>query len=248
LQNSAHRVRQLSNDSVPAALTPKCSCRHLYRGETLLRIGESLIALFVVRLGHLKSLILSEDGSAQVTEFVMVADVIGLDGIHTGYHQSEVVALDDAEVFVLPLAQCEEWSRTSAYAQRVMTRTLASKAERCRDHMVMLGTMHAEQRLATFLLDLSERYGRLGYSRSEFMFRMTRYDMGSYLGLQLETVSRALSHLQRQGLIQLQGKSIALLDFSALWRLSGTSADRQRSTIDPILNRDGELQSAHSAH
>jgi CRP/FNR family transcriptional regulator len=247
LQNRAHRVRQLSDYSIPA-LIPKCSCRHLYRGETLHQIGESLIALFVVRLGHLKSLILSEDGSAQVTEFLMIADVIGLDGIDTGYHLSEVVALDDAEVFVLPFTQCEQWSRTSAYAQRVMARTLASKAERSRDHMVMLGTMHAEQRLATFLLDLSERYGRLGYSRSEFMFRMTRYDMGSYLGLELETVSRALSHLQRQGLIQLQGKSIALLDLPTLWQLSGTSPDRRRTFIDPILNQDGVLQSMHSAH
>jgi CRP/FNR family transcriptional regulator len=197
--------------------------------------------LFVVRLGHLKSLTLSEDGLVQVTEFLMAGDVIGLDGIDTGRHQSEVVALDDAEVFVLPFAQCEQWSQASAHAQRLLARTLASKIERGHEHIVMLGTMQADQRLATFLLDLSERYSRLGYSRSQFVLRMTRQDIGSYLGLKLETVSRGLSHLQQQGFIQLQGKSIALLDLSALGRLSGISRDRRRPPVAPILSHEGEL-------
>ena len=88
---------------------------------------------------------------------------------------------------------------------------------------------------------------RLGYSRSRFMLRMTREDVGSYLGLKLETVSRMLSHLQQEGVIQVQGKSIALLDFPALWRVSGTSAHHQRSAIDPILDRNGALMVAKEA-
>lgn len=247
MQNRAHRIR-LASDwsdysvSAPRGV-PRCSRRHLRRHETLHHAGESFTVLFVVRLGHLKSLTLSADGYVQVTEFLMAGDVIGLDGIDTGRHQSEVVALDDAEVFVLPFAQCEQWSQGSAHAQRLLARTLACKIERGHEHMVMLGTMHANQRLATFLLDLSERYGRLGYSHSQFVLRMTRQEIGSYLGLKLETVSRGLSHLHQSGLIQLQGKTIALLDLPAMWRLSGTSRDRRRAAMDPILNHDGELQS-----
>jgi CRP/FNR family transcriptional regulator, anaerobic regulatory protein len=242
LHDLVHHVHQQGGYSVPAPLNaPKCARRHLRRHETLHRTGEQLSALFIVRLGILKSLTLSEDGLVQVTDFLMATDVIGLDGICTGRHQSEVVALDDSEVFVLPYAQCEQWSRASAHGQRLMARTLASKIERGHEHMIMLGTMHMEQRVATFLLDLSERFGRFGYSRSQFMFRMTREEIGSYLGLKLETVSRALSHLQRQGFVQLQGKSIALLDFPALRRISGTSRDRQRPAVPSLLNQEGEL-------
>jgi CRP/FNR family transcriptional regulator, anaerobic regulatory protein len=240
-----HLHRQSDYSSVPPPLNaPKCARRRLRRHETLHRAGELFSVLFIVRLGILKSLTTSEDGLVQVTDFLMATDVIGLDAICTGRHQSEVVALDDSEVFVLPYAQCEQWSRASAHGQRLMVRTLASKIERGNEHMIMLGTMHMEQRVATFLLDLSERYGRFGYSRSQFMFRMTRQEIGSYLGLQLETVSRTLSHMQRQGVIQLQGKSIALLDFPALWRISGTSRARQRPAVPSLLNQEGELAAA----
>ena len=244
MQNRAHRIHQTSDYPVPLPRSAsRCSRRYLRRHETLHRAGESFTVLFVVRLGHLKSLTLSEDGLVQVTEFLMAGDVIGLDGIDTGRHQSEVVALDDAEVFVLPFAQCEQWSQASAHAQRLLARTLASKIERGHEHIVMLGTMQADQRLATFLLDLSERYSRLGYSRSQFVLRMTRQEIGSYLGLQLETVSRALTRLQQEGVIHIQGKLIALLDFAALREVSGTTPGHQGPVVDPILNQEGELLS-----
>ena len=92
-----------------------------------------------------------------------------------------------------------------------------------------------------FLLDISERYGRLGYSRSQFMLRMTRQDIGSYLGLQLETVSRLLSHFQREGFIQVQGREISMLDFPALWHLTGHTPDIFRPMIEPILEVQGNL-------
>ena len=112
---------------------------------------------------------------------------------------------------------------------------------RSHDHMLLLSATRAEQRVAMFLLGLSERYRRLGESRSRFALRMTRQDIGSYLGLQLETVSRLLSHFQREGFIQVQGREIALLDFPALWRLSGHSPDSHRPVIEPILDAEGNL-------
>ena len=110
----------------------------------------------------------------------------------------------------------------------------------------MLGSMRAEQRLATFLLDQSERYGRIGYSRTQFRLRMTRQEIGSYLGLKLETVSRLLSRFHQEGSIHVQGKSISLLDINALLQVSGTSANRPRAAIDPILDRDGQLAGSPS--
>ena len=95
---------------------------------------------------------------------------------------------------------------------------------RQRSLMLLLGTMRADQRLAAFLLDLSERYHTRGYSSSEFILRMTREEIGSYLGLKLETVSRLLSRLQQEGLIQVQGRVVKLLERAALKELVGQSS------------------------
>jgi len=121
-------------------------------------------------------------------------------------------------------------------------RTMGYEVSRSHDLMHLLGAAHAAQRVAIFLLDMSSRYGHLGYSPSQFVLRMTRQDIGSYLGLTLETVSRLLAYLQREELIQVQGKSIALLDFPALWQLSGDSPDREKPAVDPILDREGDLR------
>ena len=223
-----------------------CSVRHFDRGEPLCSVGESFRALFVVRSGNLKSYVVSRNGLIQVTGFQVAGDVVGLDGIDRCVYQSDVVALADSEVFVLPFVQCEQWSRESAYGQHLLMRTLARETCRGQQHMLALGTMRAEQRMAIFLLDLSQRYERLGLSRSEFVLGMLRQDIGSYLGLTLETVSRLLSRMQRDGVLQVQGKSIALLDFPALWRLAGTAHEHhQHLALDPIVDREGNLAAPH---
>jgi CRP/FNR family transcriptional regulator len=127
----------------------------------------------------------------------------------------------------------------------MMLRTMAHEIVRSQDLMIMLGTMRAEQRVALFLLDLSQRYGRLGYSQTQFLLRMTRQEIGSYLGLKLETVSRILSHFQQEGYLQVQGRSISLLDLPALGQLSGLSPDRSRVAPESILDREGEFVQDH---
>jgi CRP/FNR family transcriptional regulator len=236
--------------SVRADIVPlphrACSVRHFDRGESLCSVGEAFRALFVVRSGNLKSYVVSRNGLVQVTGFQVAGDIVGLDGIDRSVYQSDVVALADAEAFVVPFVQCEQWSRESAYAQHLLMRTLARETYRSHQHMLALGTMRAEQRMAIFLLDLSQRYGRLGLSRSEFVLGMLRQDIGSYLGLTLETVSRLLSRMQRDGLLQVQGKAISLLDFPMLWRLAGTTPENdQHLALDPIVDREGNLATAH---
>lgn len=220
---------------------PKRAHQRVRRGETLLDIGDSFFRLYVVRVGFLKCLTLSDGGLMQVTGFMMTDDVIGLDGIDTGQYQSQVVALEESELFILPFAECQQWSRKSAPGQLLMMRALAREIARQQEHMILLGSMPADQRVATFLLEFSERFGRLGYSRSQFLLRMTRQEIGSYLGLKLETVSRMLSRFQHEGLIQIQGRSIVLLDFPTLWWLSGRSPNYPRPRPEAILDRKGDL-------
>ena len=242
----ALRARPVASADPPAAPSsvtplkpPNCMRRQVRRGETLFGAGDTFGTLFVVRVGFFKSLASSANGQVQVTGFPMVADVLGLDGIDTGFHQCDVVAFDNAEVFVLPFAECEQWARETAHGQRMLRRALAREITRSHDHMLLLSAARAEQRVAIFLLDMAERHRRLGDSRSRFALRMTRQDIGSYLGLQLETVSRLLSHFQREGFIQVQGREIALLDFPALWRLSGHAPDSHRPMVEPILDPQG---------
>jgi CRP/FNR family transcriptional regulator len=218
-----------------------CSRRRLVRGESLCTAGDSFRALHIVSTGALKCFVTSHNGAVQITGFPIAGDIVGLDGIDTGLHQSGAVALADAEVFVLPFAQCERWSQESAYGQHLLMRTLALETIRSQRHMLALGMMRADQRMALFLLDFSLRYERLGLSRSTFVLGMPRQDIGSYLGLTLETVSRLLSRLQREGLLQVQGRFIDLLDFPALRRLAGERAQRERTALVPIVDGMGRL-------
>jgi CRP/FNR family transcriptional regulator, anaerobic regulatory protein len=217
----------------------KCERHRLRRGETLVCAGDKFHALYVIRRGVLKTFATSADGLIHVTGFPMAGEMVGLNGIGTGVHRNHVVALEDADLFALPFPRVEQWVQQFSHAQALMMRTLAHEILRSQDLMFMLGAMRAEQRLALFLLDLSRRYERMGMSRSRFILRMTRQDIGSHLGLQLETVSRSLSRMHCAGHIQVQGKSIALLDFAALWHLSGASPNNQRAALDPIIDCDG---------
>jgi CRP/FNR family transcriptional regulator, anaerobic regulatory protein len=234
-----------ANSGVRADVHPlqrrACSRRRLHRGEALCSAGELFRTLHVVCSGALKCFVMSHNGAIQVTGFQIAGDIIGLDGIGSGLHQSNAVALVDSEVFVLPFAQCEQWSQESAYSQHLLMRTLAQETIRDRQHMLALRTMRAEQRMAGFLLDLSRRFERLGDSSSRFMLGLPRQDIGNYLGLTLETVSRLLSRLQREGMLQVEGRSIVLLDFPALRQLVGASTERRYAALDPLVDRLGNF-------
>jgi len=196
----------------------------LRKGDTLYRAGASFTALYAIRSGSLKTLILAEDGRDQVAGYHMTGETVGLDGIGSNVHECQAIALEDSEVCVLPFDRIERAAREYGSFQRNVHRCLSREIGRQRSMMLLLGTMRADQRLAAFLLDLSERYRARGYSSSEFILRMTREEIGSYLGLKLETVSRLLSRLQQEGLIQVQGRVVKLLERAALKALVGQSS------------------------
>ena len=167
---------------------------------------------------------LAEDGREQVSGYHMLGDIIGLDGIGTDQHGCQAVALEDTEVCVLPFDRLEHLAQNVAALQRNLYQLLSKEISRDQNIMLLLGSMRAEERLAVFLLNLAERYRLRGYSSTEFVLRMTREEIGSYLGLKLETVSRLFSRFQEEGLIQVQGRAVKLLDPTALKRLIGQRA------------------------
>ncbi len=200
--------------------------RSVKRGDYIFRAGTPLHALYAIRTGFMKSCVLHEDGREQVAGFHMMGDLIGMDAIGSGQHLCDALALEDSEVCEIPLKSLELLSREIPSLQhhfhRIMSREIA------RDHgvMLLLGSMRAEERLAVFLLNLSQRFAARGYSSTEFHLRMTREEIGSYLGLKLETVSRTLSQFQSQGLIAVQNKHLRILKIDSLRELVGQHSCR----------------------
>jgi CRP/FNR family transcriptional regulator len=185
--------------------------KRVRRGETLYRAGDAFESIYAVRSGFVKSSVVLEDGRDQVTAFHMAGEIVGMDGIGNDRHAADVVALEDSEVCVIPYARLEE-----AGLGRQLSKVMSRELVRDQGVMMLLGTMRAEERLAAFLLNLSQRFRARGYSHNEFHLRMTREEIGSYLGLSLETVSRLFSRFQADALIAVQQKHIRILDTDGL--------------------------------
>ncbi len=191
------------------------------RGDYLYRSGSKFESLYAIRTGFFKTQVLHEDGREQVTGFQMPGEIIGLDAISTDSHSCDAVALEDSEICELPFNRLEELSRQLPTLQRHLHKIMSREIVRDQGIMLLLGSMRAEERLAAFLLNLSQRFAARGYSATAFRLRMTRHEIGSYLGLKLETVSRTLSSFQETKLIAVQNKSIELLNLPHLRRLVG---------------------------
>jgi CRP/FNR family transcriptional regulator len=193
----------------------------LDKNETLYRVGEPFHALYAIRVGSLKTKMLVEDGREQVAGYHMPGEIIGLDGVGTDRHGTEAIALEDSEVCVMPFVSVEDLARSLPALQQNLHKVMSREIAQEQSVMLLLGSMRAEERLAAFLLNLSDRYRCRGYSATEYVLRMTRKEIGSYLGLKHETVSRLFSHFQKKGFIRVHGRTVKLLDPSALMQVAG---------------------------
>jgi CRP/FNR family transcriptional regulator len=191
------------------------------KGTSLFRESQKFEFLYAIRSGCFKTTMLIEDGREQVTGFHMAGDILGLDGIGGCAYTCGAVALENAEVSVLPLRQYERLSQSNASMQQHLYKIMSREIARDHNMMLLLGTMRAEERVAAFLLNLSERYTAGGYSSREFTLRMTREEIGSYLGLKLETVSRMFSKFHHDGLVNIQQKNIRILNTDKLRQVIG---------------------------
>jgi CRP/FNR family transcriptional regulator len=190
--------------------------RRVKRGDHLYRAGAPFDAIYAIRSGFFKTDVLLEDGRDQVTGFQMAGELLGLDGISSEHHTCNAVALEDSEICAIPFSRLESLSREIQTLQRHFHKVMSREIVRDHGVMMLLGTMRAEERLAAFLLNLSQRFTARGFSHSEFNLRMTREEIGSYLGLKLETVSRAFSRFQDEGFISVQQKHIRILNVVGL--------------------------------
>jgi CRP/FNR family transcriptional regulator len=193
--------------------------RRVKRGEALYQSGAEFSAIYAIRSGSFKASLFDGEGREQVSGFFMGGELLGLEGLGSGAYQATAIALEDSEVCVLPYALIEELAREIPALQRRLHTVLAREIVRDHGVMMLLGTMRAEQRLATFLLNLSARSKRRGYSSSDFHLRMSREEMGSYLGLKLETVSRLFSQFHDARLIEVDYRHVRILDVQGLERL-----------------------------
>jgi len=169
-----------------------------------------------VRRGTFKSTLMLQDGREHVTGFSMAGELLGLDGVAAGAHASTATTLEDAEICSIPYARLAELSAVSPGLQQVLSRLMSREIVREHGLMALLGTMNAEERVASFLLNISRRLKARGYSPREFHLRMTRAEIGSYLGLKLETISRTLSGFQQQRLLAVDRKHVRIVDFDGL--------------------------------
>ena len=196
--------------------------RKIAAGEVLYREGDKFQFIYAVRSGTFKSSLMLTDGREQVSGLHIAGEMLGLDGVAAGKYASSATALEDTEVCAIPYAHLNELAAQSPNLQMVVTRLMSREIVREHNLMMLLGSMNAEERLAAFLLNLSQRMRARGYSPCEFHLRMSRAEIGSYLGMKLETVSRTFSAFQQQRLLEVDKKHIRITDLEGLMRIFET--------------------------
>lgn len=190
--------------------------RPLRRGEHLFRTGDRFEAVHAVRTGAVKTYALSEDGTEQVTGFYLPGEILGMDGIHAAHHKSSARALDSTTVCRIPFGRLEELSHRMPSLQHHLFSLMSNEICSERELHMLLGKKSADDRLAAFLVTLSERHRRRGVSPDFFRLPMSRYDIANYLGLAVETVSRIFTRFQKTGVLRVEGREVTILDHDAL--------------------------------
>ena len=231
--NATHQMKTLCSTCslrelcLPVGLMPNefTQLDAVIRQSRRLKKGEyPFTSLFAIRAGFFKTTVASQDGRDQVTGFFMSGELIGMDGICSHIHSCDAVALEDSEVCELPFTHIEELGQDIPSLRSHFFRLMSREIVRDQGVMLLLGNMRAEERLAAFLLNLSQRLYSRGFAANDFILRMSREEIGSYLGLKLETVSRTLSKFHHEGLISVEHKHIKILDATTLKKMvSGCS-------------------------
>lgn len=197
-------------------------------GHRIHTIGQPFDTLYIVNSGFLKTVLIDEFGNDQVLSFPMKGDLLGVDGIHGKQHASEAVALSDCDLILLPFKKLTALGRVHLELEHAMYGVMSRELVREQMMVGMLGALSAEARVARFLVTLAERFAQMGYSSKIFNLRMTRHEIGSYLGLTLETVSRTLSAFNEIGLISVDQRTIEIKNAESLRTLRRLPPSRSR--------------------
>jgi CRP/FNR family transcriptional regulator, anaerobic regulatory protein len=204
--------RELGQDDLDSFSAIARLKRKIQRAASLFRAGDPLVSVYVVRSGTFKTVTVCRCGKQKITGFYLSGDMIGLDAFNDCMHPYDAIALEDSEVCVIPVHHLERMASAVPALQKQLIRALSCDISRDHGLMQLLGCMDAEQRVARLLLNLVQRYHRLGYARDELLLHMTRDEIASYLDLSSETVSRVLSRLQLKGLLAVHQRHIQFTD------------------------------------
>jgi CRP/FNR family transcriptional regulator, anaerobic regulatory protein len=195
----------------------------LKRGEVLYRMGQPLEYVYVIRGGSIKTCVGTEDGQVQVMGFHAVGELLGLNAIGTRQHNCEARAMGTTSVCEVSVERFEELARKDPGIQSEIFKIMSAEIRHSQELLLLLGKHNAEERLAAFLLSLSEQFAKRNCSATEFYLSMSRSDIGNYLGIAEETVCRVFARLEDEGLISSECRHIKLND---LKRLRQTASHR----------------------
>ncbi|WP_306521886.1 fumarate/nitrate reduction transcriptional regulator Fnr [Rheinheimera sp.] len=195
--------------------------RPSHKGDHLFEAGKPLQALYAVRTGSFKTYTLTEQGEEQITGFHLPGDVIGFDAIGTQQHPSYAQALETAMVCEIPFHTLESLLDQLPKLRQQLMRLMSQDISGDQQMMLLLNRKTAEEKLAAFLTNLAQRFGNRGFSKKEFRLTMTRGEIGNYLGLTVETISRLLGRFHKDELIHVDGKLIVITNFEALSKVAG---------------------------
>lgn len=190
--------------------------RRVAKGEPLFRVNDPMTKLYAIRLGHFKTHKVTPSGEEQITGFHMAGELIGWDAIASERHYCDATALDDSEVCEIPFAKLETLLGALPPLLQRFHRLMSQEITREQRVMLLLGNMRAEQRMAVFLTNLAARYAARGYSSTQFQLRMSREEIGTYLGLTIESISRLFSRFKKLGLLKIDNRELQILDPQAL--------------------------------
>jgi CRP/FNR family transcriptional regulator len=196
----------------------------IQKGQEIFKAGEEMKSLYAIRSGTLKSYTITEQGDEQITAFHLAGDLVGFDSISSGKHPSFAQALETAMICEIPYDTLDTLSTTLPKLRQQILRLMSNEIVGDQNMILLLSKKNAEERLASFIHNLSVRYAARGFSPREFRLSMTRGDIGNYLGLTVETISRLLGRFQKTGMIAVKGKYITILDESQLSELAGSAS------------------------
>ncbi|MBJ7554010.1 fumarate/nitrate reduction transcriptional regulator Fnr [Marinomonas spartinae] len=199
--------------------------RPLKKGEVLFHQGQPFSSVFAVRTGTLKTFNITSSGEEQITGFYCPSELVGLSGIDDNTYPISAKALETTTVCEIPFSHLENLSAQIPSLKHQMFKVMSRKIGDDQQMMVLLGKKNADEKVASFLLNLSNRFKKRGYSATSFRLSMSRGEVGNYLGLAVETVSRVITRFQKNELIQVDGKEISIIDLPEMQKLVGVAPD-----------------------
>jgi len=210
----------LSNDELQRLESTIKRPRPIHKSDYLFRMGDECRSLYTVRAGSVKTLISTDEGEEQIMGFHLPGELFGLDGLETDIHTCSAVALETTSVCELPIGQFESLCQSIPGLSHQMHRLIGKEVTTDHEMLFLLGKKDAEERLSSFLLSISKRLNQRGFSANEFYLSMSRQDIGNYLGLALETVSRQFTHFQEEGIISVERRHITIHNMDRLKQIA----------------------------